>query len=183
VLAARMKTIRILWAALMGSVCMIFGTLFFVKPPQPAEPPQPIMAAAFALVSLAVAGASFFMPATMRKTAFQNMKLDFEEVADTGASDVLPYRDAPKRRVFANPKNVARRALGMYQTSVILELALSESIGLFGYVLGFLGFPIAVVIPFFVVSLVLIAIRFPTPAKAFGPFERNFDATLPLDKI
>jgi len=181
-LAGRLKTIRILWGSLMASVCMIFGTLFVAKPPNP-EPPEPMMAPAFAVVALMVAGASFFLPLNMKKTAFKNMKLPLEEVSDTEASDVLPYRDAPKRRVFANPKEAARRAFMIYQTSTILECALSEAVGLFGFVLGFLGFPLPVFIPFFAVSLILMALRFPTVEKAFGPLERHFDAKLPLDRL
>jgi len=182
VLASRLKTIRILWGSLMASVCMIFGVVFVAKNPNP-QPLEPLMAPAFALVALSVAGVSFFLPANMKKTAFKNMKLPLEEVADTGASDVLPYRDAPKRRVFANPKEAARRAFMIYQTSTILECALSEAVGLFGFVLGFLGFPLLVFVPFFAVSLILMALRFPTAAKAFGPLERHFDAKLPLDQL
>jgi hypothetical protein len=177
VLANRLKTIRILWGSLMASVCMILVVVFVAKNPNP-QPPEPMMAPAFALVALMVAGMSFFLPANMKKTAFKNMKLELEEVADTGASDVLPYRDAPKRRVFANPKEAARRAFMIYQTSTILECALSEAVGL-----GFLGFPPPIFIPFFVVSLSLMALRFPTVNKAFGPMERHFDAKLPLDGL
>ena len=55
---------------------------------------------------------------------------------------------------------------------------MAESVSLFGFVLGFLGFDLAVVAPFFVVGAGLQAMRFPTPAAVEGPFERAHGALL-----
>lgn len=52
-----------------------------------------------------------------------------------------------------------------YLVSLILALALAESVCILGLVLGFLGAPPLVVMPFFVVTWVLMLIRFPTQAK------------------
>jgi hypothetical protein len=49
--------------------------------------------------------------------------------------------------------------------ALILSLALAESVCIFGLVLGFLGAPATVVMPFFFVTWVLMIIRFPTREK------------------
>lgn len=63
-----------------------------------------------------------------------------------------------------------RGSADAYLVSLILALALAESVCILGLVLGFLGAPPLVVMPFFVVTWVLMIIRFPTQAKldAFG---------------
>ena len=51
---------------------------------------------------------------------------------------------------------------GGYLAALIVALALAESVAIFGLVLGFLGAPPTVVVPFFVVAWILMIIRFPT---------------------
>jgi hypothetical protein len=59
------------------------------------------------------------------------------------------------------PRFVARSA-GGYLVTLIVALALAESVCILGLVLGFLGAPPMVVLPFFVVTWVLMIVRFPT---------------------
>ena len=54
---------------------------------------------------------------------------------------------------------------GAYLISLILALALAESVCILGLVLGFLGAPASVVLPFFAVTWVLMIIRFPTAER------------------
>ena len=54
---------------------------------------------------------------------------------------------------------------GAYLVMLILALALAESVCILGLVLGFLGAPPTVVMPFFFVTWVLMVIRFPTKQK------------------
>jgi hypothetical protein len=56
-----------------------------------------------------------------------------------------------------------------YLTTLILALALAESVATFGLVLGFLGAPATVVVPFFAVAWILMVIRFPTQEKLDRP--------------
>jgi F0F1-type ATP synthase membrane subunit c/vacuolar-type H+-ATPase subunit K len=72
------------------------------------------------------------------------------------------------------PRMIRRRAAGPgpgssndsgYLTTLIVALALAESVAIFGLVLGFLGGPPNVVVPFFVVAWILMIIRFPTKAR------------------
>ena len=52
-----------------------------------------------------------------------------------------------------------------YMVGFILAMALAESVCILGLVLGFLGAPPTVVMPFFFVTWVLMVLRFPTKAK------------------
>jgi hypothetical protein len=52
-----------------------------------------------------------------------------------------------------------------YFVLMILALVLAESVAILGLVLGFLGAPPTVVMPFFFVAWVLMVPRFPTQAK------------------
>jgi hypothetical protein len=49
-----------------------------------------------------------------------------------------------------------------YVTELIVTLALAESVAIFGLVLGFLGAPAHVVVPFFAVTWVLMLLNFPS---------------------
>ncbi len=173
-----MRTFRILWGALFAST-VIFFVIMLVVHPENQGPPQSIMAPAFAFVALTTAVMSFIMPRMNYRQAIANVKLEtVEQSVDTG-SDVLPYRSGAKRRVFAKPDQARRKALVIFQTPFILSLALSESIALYGFILGFLGFHFLIALPFFLVSWVLIALRFPTEQKVFGPFEAGTGAHFP----
>ena len=63
------------------------------------------------------------------------------------------------------PRFVRRSSGGNYIIALILALALAESVCILGLVLGFLGAPATVVMPFFLVTWVLMVIRFPTRDK------------------
>jgi len=54
---------------------------------------------------------------------------------------------------------------GGYLTMLILALALAESVAIFGLVLGFLGAPAIVVVPFFALTWILMIVRFPTKER------------------
>lgn len=52
-----------------------------------------------------------------------------------------------------------------YLVALVLSLALAESVCILGLVLGFLGAPATVVLPFFVVTWLLMLLRFPTQER------------------
>ncbi|MCA9595508.1 MAG: hypothetical protein KC776_19470 [Myxococcales bacterium] len=169
---------RILWGAIFGSTFVFVFMMLVVHPENPGPPP-PMLPPMFALVALTTAVMSFVVPRVQYRQAVARVKLDtIEEMADAG-SDVLPYRSGPKRRVFAKPDEARRKAFLLFQTPFILSLALSESIALFGFVLGFMGFASWIAYPFFGVSWVLFALRFPTEDKVLRPFEAGTGAYFP----
>ena len=65
-----------------------------------------------------------------------------------------------------------KRSSGAYLVALILALALAESVCILGLVLGFWGAPPSVVMPFFVVTWVLMVIRFPTKER-IDAFDKN----------
>jgi hypothetical protein len=58
-----------------------------------------------------------------------------------------------------------KRSPDAYLIALVLALALAESVCILGLVLGFLGAPPSVVLPFFVVTWVLMILRFPTQER------------------
>src|SRR5512141_3440963 len=117
-----------------------WGALLFTVHPEP-QPLQPLLPPLFGVVSLVIAVVSFMLPAQGYKQIVQRQKPEIAEEADQQGSDIIPYRDAPKRRVFASPTDARRMARIAFQTPFILGMALSEAIALFGFALGFLGHP------------------------------------------
>lgn len=68
---------------------------------------------------------------------------------------------------------LVKRSQGAYLVGLILSLAFAESVCILGLVLGFLGAPASVVLPFFVVAWVLMVLRFPTHDKLERPARRD----------
>ena len=79
------------------------------------------------------------------------MMFAFGAVGAAGASLVAPQ--------------LVKRSSGAYLIALILALALAESVCILGLMLGFLGAPASVVLPFFAVTWVLMIIRFPTKER------------------
>ena len=69
------------------------------------------------------------------------------------------------RFVSSTPGSAAPAQQNAYVVALILSLALAESVCILGLVLGFLGAPAEVVLPFFVVTWLLMFLRFPTQAR------------------
>lgn len=172
-----LRTPRILWGALLFSTVLYLVVLFMVHPPH--QELQPLYPPLFGLLSLGIAVVSFVLPAQGYKQTVLRQKPEIAEEADQQGSDIIPYRDAPKRRVFASPTDARRMARIAYQTPFILGMALSEAIALFGFVLGFLGHPLPYFIPFFVFAWVLMLVRFPTEKAVYGRYEQAMGASFP----
>ncbi len=176
-----LKTMRILWFALLAAALMYMGIGYGLLPKLTTVPQNPEMLPVFAGVSLVLAVMSFLMPRMTYKQAVQAANVKIEEEI---ASSAFPnrYREAmPKRAVFAEPKAAAGLAFALFQAPFILSLALSEAIGLFGLVLSQLGFGITMSLPFFLVGAVLVAIRFPQQSTVLSMFEQARGASFPVE--
>lgn len=181
-MTARLQIPRTLFVALFTATIVLLVVLLTVKLPD-SGPQSPMLPPVLALVSLGVLAVSFVLPARQLAMGLAGSNLAITEEPDPGASEVIPYRDAPKRRVFADPQRAVARAFGLYVPKFILEMALSEAVALFGFVVGYLGHPPIMFLPFFALSWLAMAARFPTLGKVIGPLERAFDARLPLDGL
>lgn len=69
---------------------------------------------------------------------------------------------APRMMESRGPSDTSPLRHDRYLTTLIVALALAEGIAIFGLVLGFLGAPATVVVPFFAAAWILMIIRFPT---------------------
>jgi len=156
--SARLHTLRIFWFAIISSTLMLFGVVFVVRPHSQVQHPPALPFVAVALMSAVVSVAlpRFSFSRALGRIHFETRE---EPVATVAAS----YREGvPVRSVIANPDAAIEAGLGAYVTPFILAMALSESVGMLGFALGFLGAPTDVVLPLFGASLILQAARFPS---------------------
>jgi hypothetical protein len=170
-----MRVVRILWAALFASTATFIVVLFLV--PVADEPAPPILLPIFAALAISLAVISVLFPRYAHRLALLRGEFPVEEVDDPDAIGMF-RASAPKKRIFAEPERTRERAFFCYQTPFILGMALSEAIAMFGFVLGFLGFPLPHVLPFWAVAWILFAWRFPTERKVFEPLETSYKAKL-----
>ncbi|MDH3727271.1 MAG: hypothetical protein OER77_07050 [Myxococcales bacterium] len=83
-------------------------------------------------------------------------------VTTAGASLVAPRILLRQRSSKSTDESSSTRAAGAYLNSLILSMALAEAVAILGFVLGLRGAPVTVVMPFFVVTWILMLLRFPT---------------------
>ena len=174
-IAARMRVVRILWAALFASTATFLVVLFIV--PVGTEPPK-ILLPIFAVIAMGLAVTSVAFPRHAHRQALLRGNFPIEEVDDPDAIGMF-RSSAPKKRVFGETERTRDRAFMYYQTPFILGMALSEAIAMLGFVLGLLGWSIPHVLPFWAVAWILFAWRFPTERKVFEPLEATHNAKLP----
>ena len=89
----------------------------------------------------------------------------FAGVTTAGASLLAPRFIRARRPRGDAGQPPSSQTAGPYLVALILALALAESVCILGLVLGFLGAPPTVVMPFFVVTWILMLVRFPTKEK------------------
>jgi F0F1-type ATP synthase membrane subunit c/vacuolar-type H+-ATPase subunit K len=168
----RIMTARILWLALMTSVGLYVVVLRTIVIQTPTAPLQAFLPLVFGIVAFMAATASFLIPKNAMRRAILLLNLPLVEMKDPNARGAF----AETVRSFAQPEEAARRAVAVFQTGLILALALSESVVLLGFVLGFLGYGSATAAPFFVAGALLMAIRFPTEAAIVRLLESSYGA-------
>ena len=178
-----LQTPRILWGALLASNTLYFGILLYLNATvaQRAElHPDPTLAPVFAAAALGLAVASVLLPSRLHAAAARAAAVETrDDLSDDPLGATQGFRrPASSERVFADPAAARRAALQAFLSPFIVSMAMAESVSLFGFVLGFLGFDLAVVAPFFVVGAGLQATRYPTEAAVEGPFERAQGALL-----
>ena len=127
---------RILWAALLGSTLIYVAVLELAA--KSGEPHWEFLMLPLSTGAVTTAAASLAVPRIM----------------------VRRHRSGRDRDDSSLPE-----AAGAYLIALIVALALAESVAIFGLVLGLLGAPPKVVMPFFAVAWVLMLIRFPSQEK------------------
>ncbi|MDH3200469.1 MAG: hypothetical protein OEM15_06215 [Myxococcales bacterium] len=82
-----------------------------------------------------------------------------------GASLVAPRLLLRQRSSKSTEESSSTQAAGAYLVALILAMALAEAVAILGFILGIRGAPVTVVMPFFVVTWILMLLRFPTQEK------------------
>lgn len=186
-----LQTMRVLWAALIGSVFVYPVVLVATHHVEPsAHPPDTTMVIMFSVMSVAVAVASVVMPKTLARNAIAQRlaadplpteeRQDYDDRGEHGFREAAAVR---RRRVFSNPVEAEQMAHRMGRTPFILGMALAEAVAHFGLTLGILGAGLWYAAPFFVVCLALQVPRFPTREGLLRAFEEGAGVFFPEDYL
>jgi hypothetical protein len=173
-----LRTQRVVWASILLTTVVLAAVLVAgIRSPEAER--QDVLLPVLSALALVLSIMSFALPAYIHAQALARLQLPTTLEPDPTAEVPIHQKDPPLRKVVADPALARRRAAAVFQTPLILSLALSEAVGLFGFVLGFLGFELAEVAAFFVVSWGLIVTRFPTEERMVAPLERALGARVP----
>jgi hypothetical protein len=175
--APSVSTLQTLWMAI-GSATFAFAAVVFWGLRAAGEPP-PLFPLVAALAALGILVVSVVLPAQLQRNALRSRKLSIVERVDP-SSAFSNYRGAVgKQRFFEDPEAARRAALDAAMQPTILRAALTESVALFGFALGYLNYPAWNWLPFFVTAWLSFAVRFPTERRVLGALEKELDATIP----
>jgi hypothetical protein len=153
------KSIVIVWWGIFGSAGAFLIVLATV--PRPDALAQPEMLPLLALVAASTCALGAILPGRIFAQALKGQQIDAIEVAD-------PHQAQGFGRVIKvprQPEQAQRVVLGIYTTKTILGCALGESVSLFGLVLGMLGAPLPMCLPFFVAGGLVQAYHYPRLAS------------------
>ncbi len=167
---------RVLWGALLFSTVIYLVVLITIAPETtgPATGPHALV---FAAIGITLAGTSIGLPPILYNGMLRRAGFETTDIPDEKAEAM--FRDQqPTRRVFQSPDFVKSRAAQIALTPNIIGLAMAESIAICGFVLGFLGQPLNIVLMFFLAAWTLMIPRFPTARRALEPVERVYQARL-----
>lgn len=162
----------VLWVALFAST-IAYGVVLRVVAP-PAAPASPMLLYALGAAALGSAVASIVLSRMTFRAALSRLSPQIREEPDTSQ---VQFRDkVPMRRLFADGARARADAMRVHTTPFIIGMALAESVALYGFVLGFLGFPLVNVIPFFVACWALMIFHFPRTRAIEAAIETAHDA-------
>jgi hypothetical protein len=164
------RTLRLLWASIFSSVGILGGFVATLPPPE-VEGDRTLLVV-LAAVAIGNAALSFVLPEIVYRSAVRRANVPVDEVPDPDAA--AGFAGATRVRVFRDPVTARSLARLHFQQTFILGLALSEAVGLLGFVVNRMGFSLLVSLPFLLISGILIAVRFPTE----GAPERRLAKTL-----
>lgn len=167
---------RILWFALLMASLFYPAILLFLlqKGSLPARPSEPSMVPIFYVVALLTATMSFVVPRLGLAQALAAFASRIGSESSSGGQAPWPGYRAPvtSERVLRLTDDDRRQLVNQLRPRLIIALALSESVSLLGFMLGFLGHPPALWAPLSAAGALLIAVRFPTARWALGAVER-----------
>lgn len=170
----KLMVMRVIWGALLSGTVMFLAVGFLVVTQRAqTSPPTFILLPVLAASAFGLAVSSLALPPFLLRQALLGLKLPTTEVPSPGPSNT---RRRGKR--FADAADVRSRLVTVAQPSFIIGMALAEAVALHGFVLLFLGFDLALVVPFFVVCWGLMSAKFPRLHNFAQAAENAYDAEL-----
>lgn len=171
-------TLRILWGALTSTMAVYAVVLQVTAGQRSGPPPDPPVVMALTLAAIVAAAVSYVLPKRLYKVAADAAEVELTKEADPDGS-VIFRESAPMVTVFADPAQARRKAAALFFTPFILGMALSEAVGIMGFLLGFLGAGLADFAPLMVLSAGLMLLRYPSEARVDGAFAEAKGAKFP----
>lgn len=161
---------RTLWFSLFVSTVLFLAMLeYFRAAGLPHQSVTSTMVIALAAVAVPTAVASLLLPRRILAMAVRRLEI---KIVDEVGEPVGSFREsAPVRRVVADPEAAVRGAMAEYQRSLMVGMALAESIALYGFMLGYQGAPRPVFLPFFVLCWALQVTKIPKPERVTRAIE------------
>ena len=164
---------RMIWMGILCSVGVFYVVLRMSK--RPDAPEDPLTFATFAACALGGALASLLLPPYFHRQGTLRAALETRAAESAITADST----TTTRHVFVDSEKARAAARQLYQSALVLSLALSESVALFGLLLGLRGFPEERVLPFFVASIALIGLRYPRANAPQRMLETSAQARFP----
>lgn len=152
-------TLRVLWFAIFGSTVMFLVVgLTVIQERSDMSEPNAILLPVIGLSAVAAAGLSLIVPRQVLRRSLRALGLRTQELP----REELMFNDGKRhKKRFVDPAEARSRLMLPVQKSVILGLALAESVALHGFLLWFLGFGFAIGLGLFALSWVLMLAQFP----------------------
>lgn len=162
--ARALFTLRILWGAVTFS-SVLMAVLAFAIPSKATIPPDLMTQGVLYASALAVAIASFVVPARNYATAAGRQR------EETHPAEPTPDGRGSSAR-FAHPEQAARRASASFFTPFVISVALSDAVSNLGLALHMVGGSMIASTVLLAAGTLLCMLRFPSMARLTGPFER-----------
>ncbi len=179
-IAQRLRVMQILWGSLLFSTFM-FVVILYTVPHAVPRVPEPIILPALGASALVTAVLGVFFPDQQRKRAFLAVLSKLVVERPNPAAEVTFREAAPPIKAFDDVRVAWERALPVYQTGLILKLALAEAVAMTGFVAAWIGFPNLYALPFFGVTWILMLARFPTAAGVARAVKDVIGVDLPIE--
>ncbi len=176
--AKGMRTIRTLWFALLPSNLIFVALLANGFGAKAASSQAHAMAPMLGALAAGIAVLSFFLPARIFAIALRSAKIAVSEEAGEGLGG---FRQATlAQKTVARPTETVLDALARWRPTFLIGMALAESISLFGLMVGFLGAPALVYLPFIAAGLAIMLVKYPRLETVTSAIERASGAKLKL---
>ncbi len=168
------------WYSLLVAVGIFYFLLIFLYSRGQLRPEdmQPHLPELLVVMAVSEAVMSFILPRRRLEAAIRALNI---EVSEEGGEIVGSFREsAVKRRVVVDAPAAVQRALPAYALAFRISVALPVSMSLLGLLLGYVGGSLPLASAFFVVALVLIAVRYPRVSAIVGAIEQVTGASCSL---